>query len=194
MTTIPTLSSLEAEEELLSLDQLPITPSPGTLALPNTGRSLFPFHLDRAYLLMPIQPLHKMLGIGGDRTERLIQEMEQSSWLPGGSSTTLEPGLKLTSLSELSRMESSGYMKKVLQTLPPVLGRVTLTTIRLLLHSSLQVLGFLKTSTLRALEATVSHLQEHLAPAEALQDLAQEVLVPETHPEVLPQVQLESEL
>nr|BBJ36016.1 ORF8b [Bat coronavirus] len=143
---------------------------------------------------MPIQPLHKMLGIGGDRTERLIQEMEQSSWLPGGSSTTLEPGLKLTSLSELSRMESSGYTKKVLQTLPPLLGRVTLTTMRLLLHSSLQVLSFLKTSTLRALEATVSHLQEHLAPAEALQDLAQEVLVPETHPEVLPQVQLESEL
>nr|AVV62534.1 ORF8 [Middle East respiratory syndrome-related coronavirus] len=143
---------------------------------------------------MPIQPLRRMLGIGGDRTEKLIQEMEQKHWLPGGFSTTLEQDQKLTSLSELSKMESSGFMKKVPQTLLPLLGRGILTMTQLLLRSSLLVLSFLKTSTLKALEATVNHLQGHLAPAEALLDPVPEDLALETLPEMLPQAHLESEL
>nr|ASL68961.1 hypothetical protein [Hypsugo bat coronavirus HKU25] len=194
MTTIPTTSSLEAEEELLSPDLLQTTLSHGTLALPNTGNSHFLSLLDKAYLLMPIQPLNRMLGIGGGRTENSIQEMVLNSWPLGGFSTTLEQDLKLTSLSELSKTESSGSMKTVPQTLLPLLGRGTLTMMQLLLRSSLLVLSFLKTSTLKALEATVNHLQGHLAPAEALLDPVPEDLALETLPEMLPQAHLESEL
>nr|AVV62545.1 ORF8b [Middle East respiratory syndrome-related coronavirus] len=193
MTTIP-ISSLEAEEELPSQDLLPITLSHGTQGLPNMGNSLLPSHLDRVYLLMPIQPLRKMLGIGVGKTEKLIQEMGLNPLLPDGFSTILEQGQRLTSLSELSKKELYGSTKMVQQTLLPLLGRGTLTMIQLLLRSSLLVLSFLKTSTLRVLEATVSHLQEHPALAEALLDPALEVQDQATHPEALPQVHLESEL
>ncbi|YP_009944307.1 Orf8b [Bat coronavirus] len=192
--TTPIITSLEEEEETLNLDLHQITLSPGTRGLPNTGKSLFPSHLDRAYLLMPILPLRKMLGIGGDRTEKLIQEMEPSHWLPGGTSTTLEPDLRPTSLSELSRTESSGSMRMAPLMLLQLLGRGTLTMMLLLLRNSRPVLSFLKTSTLKGLEAIANHLQERLVPAETLLDPIPEVPDLVTPPAALPQVHLESEL
>nr|USL83019.1 ORF8b protein [Middle East respiratory syndrome-related coronavirus] len=197
MTTpqiITTISSSEGAVEILSPDLLQITPSPGTLDLPNTGKPLLPFHLDKAYLLMPIPHLHKMLGIGGDRIEKLIPGMVPSNWLPDGISITQELDLRPTSHSVQLKKELFGSMKKAPLTLLQLLGRGTLTMMQLLLHSSLPVLSFLKTSTLRVLEATVSRLQEHLASAETLPDLALEVPDQATPPAVLPQVHLESEL
>nr|AUM60022.1 ORF8b protein [Middle East respiratory syndrome-related coronavirus] len=191
---ITTISSPEVEDETLNLDLHQIQLSHGTQVLPNTGKFLYPSHQDRAYLLMPIQLQPKMLDIGGARTEKLIQEMEPSSWLPGGIFTTLELDQKLTSLSELSKMESSGYMKTVPQTLLQLLGRGTLTMTQLLLRSSLPVLNFLKTSTLKVLEVIVSHLQERLVPVETLLDQTLEVPGLEIPPAALPLVQLESEL
>nr|AQZ41351.1 ORF8b protein [Middle East respiratory syndrome-related coronavirus] len=112
---------------------------------------------------MPIPPLRKMLGIGGDRTEKLIPGMELSNWLPGGTSTTLELDPKQHSHSGLLRMASFGSMKMAPLMLLQLLGRGTLTMIQLLLYNSRPVLSFLKTSTLRGLEAIVNHLQEPLA-------------------------------
>nr|ATQ39398.1 ORF8b protein [Middle East respiratory syndrome-related coronavirus] len=186
--------SLEVEDVIRNPELHPIPLSPGTLGLPNTVKSLFPSHLDRVYLLMPILPLRKMLGIGGDRTERLTQEMELSNWLPDGTSTILEPDLKLHSLSVLSKKALSGSMKMAPLMLLQLLGRGTLTMTQLLLHNSLPVLSFLKTSILRGLEAIVSHLQEPLAQAETLLDPVHEVQDQVTPPVVLPQVHLESEL
>ncbi|YP_009944338.1 ORF8b [Pipistrellus bat coronavirus HKU5] len=190
MKPLPTVSVQGVQE--LSPD-LPLIPlSHGSRALPSTVSSLLPSLLDRAYLLMPIQPLHRMLGIGGDRTGKLTLEMEQNLWHPGGISTTLEQDLRQISLSDQSRMESSGSMKTVPQMLLRFLGHATLQTIQLSSRSLLLVLRYLKTSTSKALVAIVSHLRE--PPAEAHLDLVQETEEVTTVPAMLPQLHMESEM
>nr|AWH65918.1 ORF8b [Pipistrellus bat coronavirus HKU5] len=141
---------------------------------------------------MPIQPLHRMLGIGGDRTGKSTLEMEQNLWPPGGISTTLEQDLRQISLSDQSRMESSGSTKTVPRMLLQFLGHATLQTIQLSSRSLLLVLRYLKTSTSKALVAIANHLRE--PPAEAHLDLVQETEEATTVPAMLPQLHMESEM
>nr|WCC63349.1 nucleocapsid phosphoprotein [Bat Coronavirus PaJX20] len=146
MTTLP-ITSVQGVQELSP--DLPLIPlSHGSRALPSTVSSLLPSLLDRAYLLMPIQPLHKMLGIGGDRIGKLTLETEPNLWPPGGISTTLVQDLRQISLSDQSKMESSGSTKTVPRMLLQFLGHATLQTIQLSSRSLLLVLRYLKTSTL----------------------------------------------
>ncbi|QCC20722.1 orf8b [Hedgehog coronavirus 1] len=178
---------IEVDQDSLNLDQPQTILSRGTLALHSMVSNLSPFRQDRAYLLMPIHLPSKMQGIGVDRTENLIQAMASNSWHPGGIFTTLEQDQKPTWHLEQSKMASTGFGRKVLvkplQSLAP--GILLMT--QLLSRSSLLVLNYLKTATLRALGVIVSHLLERPALAGTPVDLIPEdpnLVVEATHQEL----------
>ncbi|QRN68064.1 orf8b protein [Betacoronavirus Erinaceus] len=157
---------IEVDQDNLNLEQPPTILSPGTLALHSTVSNLLPFRLDRVYLLMPTLLPSKMQGIGAGKTGSITQAMASNLLLPGGIFTTQELDQKPICHLEQSRMVSTGFGKKVLVKPLQILVQGTLLTTQLLSRSSLQVLSYLKTATLRALEVIVSHLLERPALAE----------------------------